>query len=601
MNVSELLIEIIAAKGIEHVFLVPGGGAMHLNDALQRHNLIEAVPLFHEQSAGIAAEYYARDSGRPFGVCMVTSGPGVTNAITALMGAWIESIPVLFISGQAKTSDLVGHSGLRQSGVQEIETIKLVENFCVYAVSLKQSSDFAFEIEQAIGLMSDGRPGPAWIEVPLDIQSQIIKPEAREPNFLQNKSVTSIAPAWYVEHLERLYSNASKPLLYLGHGVRIDGLNSAEPIVGKLEIPTVTTWNALDLLPSSSLYNFGRPGVVAARSANLILQNCDLLICVGTSLNNVLTAYNPKNFAKNAKIVMVDIDEVQLREVKVSVALKIQATAGSFLETFAAFPSHTNVNWLKWCSKVRAKFATEFYADVGSESLTHYRAVKQLSDSLEEGTPIITGSSGLAMEAFYVAFENKVGQRVLHTSGLGSMGYGVPAAIGFKASSKQSKLICLEGDGSLLMNLQDVPRLFCDRKSVALIVMNNRGYASIRATQTGYFNSRFLGTGEEAGITFPSLEAIAALAGIRYRKVTDEYELAAVLDDFNADRIGNILVDVVLRKDESLFPKASAYFDNAGNMHSMPMEDMTPLLSLHTLKQYVHRIDEVSIRARKND
>ena len=316
MNVSDLLIDVLAEFGIEHVFLVPGGGAMHLNDALQRHERVEAVPLFHEQSAGIAAEYYARDSGRSFGVCMVTSGPGVTNAITALMGAWIESIPVLFISGQAKTADLVGDSGLRQSGVQEIETIKLVKEFCVHVTSLEKDSDFTFEITEAIRRMSDGRPGPSWIEVPLDVQSQSIGLEVFNPSFYQKAEwEIPVTEAWE-ERLRSLFSAAERPLLYLGHGVRIDGVDSVENLVGHLKLPTVTTWNALDLLPYHSPYNFGRPGVVAERSANLILQNCDLLICVGTSLNNVLTAYNPDNFAKNARIVMVNIDEVQLREVR---------------------------------------------------------------------------------------------------------------------------------------------------------------------------------------------------------------------------------------------------------------------------------------------
>lgn len=601
MNVSELLIDTLAKYGIEHVFLVPGGGAMHLNDALQRHEGVEAVPLFHEQSAGIAAEYYARDSGRSFGVCMVTSGPGVTNAITALMGAWIESIPVLFVSGQAKTADLVGVSGLRQSGVQEIETIKLVKEFCVYVTSLDKDSDFIFEITEAIRRMSDGRPGPAWIEVPLDVQSQSIGPEVFNPSFYEKAEWEVPVTEACEERLRSLFLAAEKPLLYLGHGVRIDGVDSVENLVGQLELPTVTTWNALDLLPYHSAYNFGRPGVVAERSANLILQNCDLLICVGTSLNNVLTAYNPDKFAKNARIVMVNIDEVQLREVRVNIDLKIQASGQSFLDTLKRITPKKNIQWLEWCREVKEAFANEIYAAPTSQMLTHYKAVKQISDSLEEGAAIITGSSGLAIESFYVAFRNKAGQRVMHTSGLGSMGYGVPAAIGYKASSKQDKFVCIEGDGSLLMNLQDVPRLFCDQKSVALVVLNNGGYASIRATQAGYFDSRFLGTGEEAGIRFPSLESVATLARVSYCKATNERELAALLESFQAGRVGNIMIDVLLTKDEKLFPKASAYFDDGGNMHSMPMEDMTPLLPMDVLKRYVSTIDDVSIRARDYD
>lgn len=600
MNVSELLIDILEAAGIQHVFLVPGGGAMYLNDALARHKVVEAVPLFHEQSAGIAAEYYARDANRKFGVCMVTSGPGVTNAITALMGAWIESIPVLFISGQAKTSDLVRETGVRQAGVQEIETIKLVEKFCVYATSLDHDSDFAAEIHKAISSMSDKRPGPAWIEVPLDIQSKAIDSEASQFKLLQKDNVTSDCSPRYIEHLQTLYSQAKKPLLYVGHGVRIDGIDSVQSMVEELEIPTVTTWNALDLLPSSSPYNFGRPGVVAERSANLILQNCDLLICVGTSLNNVLTAYNPASFAKNAKIIMVNVDEAQLREVKVRIDLSIHENATPFLKALLGLNRSKNNQWLDWCSDVKREFSDELLFDVSSNSLSHYRAVNQLSAHFEEGIPIVTGSSGLAVEAFYVAFKNKSGQRVLHTSGLGSMGYGVPAAIGYKTSVNNSRLICIEGDGSLLMNLQDVPNLFCDKKSVALIVMNNGGYASIRATQSGYFDSRFIGTGEEAGINFPSLEAIAALAGVCYRKVKNEAELSRVLKDFNNDKVGNVLIDVILTKDERLFPKASAYFDAAGNMHSMPMEDMSPLLPLETLEKYVEVIDEISEKVRQD-
>jgi acetolactate synthase I/II/III large subunit len=595
MNVSEKIVELIAQRGVRHVFLVPGGGAMHLNDALIKNEAITPVPLFHEQSAGIAAEYYSRSEDYSFGVCMVTTGPGVTNAITSLMGAWIESVPMLFISGQAKSTDLVGKSGLRQVGVQEVQTLELVRNFTKYAVSIQDCSNVVSEVERALDIMGSGRGGPIWLEVPLDVQSQLVREKEvryRGPPADNSKGFSRDA--------RDLLHEAKRPLLYVGHGVRLDGVTDVEPLVDKLSLPTVTTWNALDLLPAANLFNFGRPGVVAKRSSNMILQKADLVLCVGTSLNNVLTAYSPSTFAQNAKKIVFNIDAAELDNTRVSDAMRIQMPAGQAL-TFIEenFPLDSRDDWIQWCVDLRKEFGKELLlSQEDGSNYSHYAAVDTISRSLPAGMPIITGSSGLAIESFYVAFENKSDQRVMHTSGLGSMGYAVPAAIGYLHATSSPKLVCIEGDGSLMMNLQDVPRLFSFKKPVCLIVMNNRGYASIRATQAGYFDGRYLGTGPESGIDFPSIASIAAMSKVDYIKVTNSESFSKNLSHFCSLSERSLIIDVQLKKDETLYPKCSAYFDALGNIKSMPMEDMTPFLPLSRLKSIMGSVSDVSVNAR---
>ena len=569
---------------------------MHLNDALAREPRITPVPLFHEQSAGIAAEYYARSDESPFGVCMVTTGPGVTNAITALMGAWIESVPVLFVSGQAKTGSLVAESGLRQIGVQEVETLKLVSAFTKYAISLTDETDVTYELEKSLDIMSSGRPGPVWLEVPLDIQpKKCISFERKNYERLSSSPRSND-----LDLVIQLLESAKKPLLYLGHGVRLDGISSVVPMIDHLNIPTVTTWNALDLLPFDHELNFGRPGVVAKRSANIILQAADLVICIGSSLNLILTAYAPESFAKNAKKIIFNIDKAELNKNAVAADCLIEMSASEALSFLTEKYQAASVNdWIHWCSNIRQIFANEIFQtnEVDTE-LSHYIAVKALSDGLPAGIPIVTGSSGLAIESFYVAFENKESQRVLHTSGLGSMGYCVPAAIGFLNAQNCNKLVCVEGDGSLLMNLQDVPRLFSFGTQVCLIIFNNGGYASIRATQNGYFEGRYLGTGPEADINFPSIESIANFGGVRHVTADSYKVLIEHLSDFSLGGDSSLIIDVQVKKDEVLFPKCSPYYDDNGTLLSMPMEDMSPLLPISQLKSIMGNISAASAAAR---
>ena len=367
----------------------------------------------------------------------------------------------------------------------------------------------------------------------------------------------------------------------------------------------MSTWNAMDIFPYDYKGNMGRPGVVAERFSNFAVQNCDLLISIGSRLNNTLTAYNPEGFGKSAKKIIIDIDPNELKLNKMKNTIKICADAKVFIEDLldkCAFSS-LEVDWIDLLERWKLDFSLQKEEKAKkSDYIGHYDAVLSLSKSIPEDRIIVTGSSGLAVEAFYVAFKNKANQRILHTSGLGSMGYAVPAAIGvsFEKRTSENALYCVEGDGSLHMNIQDIGTLKSSGQKVCLIILNNKGYASIRATQKGYFEGRYFGTGPEGGNSFVEMSKLAKLFDYRYLPATSTKEIAAAIQEFEIND-SCVLLDIKIQKNESLYPKSSVYFTEDGKMHSMPLEDMTPLLALDTLKkEMTFELNQASYKARED-
>ena len=600
--IADALIEYFIKQGVSNFFTVPGGGAMYLIDALVKNKYAKGVSCHHEQSAAIAAEYSARLNKKTnYGVCVVTSGPGATNAITGLVGSWLESVPVVYLSGQAKSTDLIGHSGVRQIGVQEVDIVSMVKSCTKYAKTWLPDMDFAKELKIAMDAMMTGRRGPIWIDLPLDVQNTFVN----ENIFKQIDIYNEIGDAKNIgSGIWDLIRQSKRPLLYLGHGVRLSNSNKiAVDVIDSFGVPYVTTWNQMDILPYEHELNFGRPGVVAERYANFAVQNCDLLISIGSRLNNALTAYNPANFAKNATKIIFDIDLNELNINNIPNSIKVQMNARSALNHIKKNAMFENLEngWVEKLRFWKKRYSLENEALISSETLNHYKAIWALSDAIPENRTIITGSSGLAVEAFYVGFKNKHGQRILHTSALGSMGYGVPAAIGAatELSATNNPLYCVEGDGSLHMNLQDIGTLKKANNRVCLIVLNNQGYASIRATQKGYFNERYFGTGKEGDQLFVCLKDVAAMFGYEYIEAKSKQEIKQAVNHFECN-VNHLLVDINVMKDEALFPKASVYFDDGGKMHSMPMEDMAPYIDIDELeKEMFHSLPKISYSLRE--
>jgi acetolactate synthase-1/2/3 large subunit len=603
-RVADYIADFITSLGVRHVFLLPGGGAMHLVDAVGKCPQIETVACLHEQAAAISAEAYARINEN-IGVCMVTTGPGATNAITAVAGAWIESVPLMVISGQVKRADMLRGAPLRQKGVQEVDIICMVRGITKYAVTVERPEDIRSVMEQAAYLARSGRAGPVWIDVPLDVQGAPIDPASLPPWRAAVPSPSDATFTREIEQLQHLLSQAQRPLILAGHGVRLSGAAKLfRELAEKHGIPVVTTWNALDLLPYDHPLLVGRPGVVALRAPNFAIQNCDLLIVVGSRLDNIITAYNPRGFARNAQKIMVDVDRNEIDKLDMDIALPIEADAGAFLRAWqtSAIPEHPE--WSVWktrCTDWKLRYPVNDGASFpASGPISHYQLMDALSTAIPADTLVSTGSSGLAIEAFYTVFRNKPGQRVFLTSGLGAMGYGLPAAIGACFANERKPMVAIESDGSLQLNIQELATMRAFDLPICLVILNNDGYASIRNTQRNYFKGRYVGTGPEAGLLLPDLEKVAATYDLPFLRISDAAELHDKLQWAMAQP-RPLLVDVRLVSDEALTPKVAALPQPDGSMLSMPLEDMSPLLPLEQMRaEMPSGLSEASLAARRN-
>lgn len=613
-RVADWVVRRIADEGVGHIFLLPGGGAMHLNDAITLEPRVHGVVCQHEQACGIAAEAYGRtgSSNNPgFGVAMVTSGPGATNVITPVVGAWIDSVPMLVISGQAKRGDLVGNRDIRQGGVQEVDIVKMVSSVTKYAVTVMDPLLIEEHLETALSLMRSGRPGPVWIDIPLDVQAAPFRsPDVRvtsvahcsadeSPRADLSSGCLTVETA---EETVMMLSRAQRPLLLAGHGVRVSGAaKTLRDLIETMQIPCVTTWNALDLLPFEHALNIGRPGVVATRAANFAVQNCDFLLSIGARLDNVVTGYNLKGFARSAKKIVVDIDKSELaNKSELPNATFVHSDAKVFVDALRSIAKPLDIgDWRDRCVSWKSRYPlNEGVTFPKRGEISHAHFVSVLSDVAPPDCLIATGSSGLAVEFFYAGFENKEGQRIFLTSGLGSMGYGLPAAVGACLGNSSMPVIAVESDGSLQLNIQELATVCSLSLPICLIVMNNGGYSSIRNTQRNYFDSRYLGSGPSSGLQLPSIKRLADVYGLKYLEAADSSNLRRVL----LKAIGSpipVIVNVALITDEALGPKCSAIPQADGSMLSMPLEDMTPLLSLEKLgEEMIVPLSETSFLSR---
>ena len=586
VRLSDWLMSRLADLGVREVFLLPGGGAMHLNDGLACEHRLVPVPCHHEQACGIAAEAWGRVAGK-FGVAMVTTGPGATNIITPVAGAWIESVPMLVISGQVKRADLLRERPLRQGGVQEVDIVPIVRSITKYAVTVHDPATIRYHLERALHQMQDGRPGPVWLDIPLDIQAAQIDPAELTGYTPEAKTLPDLGDA--MQRTLALLSAAERPLILAGHGVRLAGAAKRFlALAENLNIPVTTTWNALDLIPWQHPLCVGRPGVVALRAANFAVQNCDLLISIGCRLDNIITAYNPRGFARAARKIVVDVDAAEVAKLDMDIDLRLAVDAGTFIDSLAA---HTKAlrapdrsPWHRRCADWKQRYAVgegqPFHTD---GPISHYHFVSALSDAAPPDTLVSTGSSGLGVEAFYTVFRNKPGQRVFLTSGLGAMGYGLPAAIGACLASNRRPMIAVESDGSLQLNLQELATLKAQNLPICLVIMNNGGYCSIRNTQRNYFQERYLGIDPQSGLWLPDLERVAAVYDLPFRRIVNASSIDAGLSEALA-LPRPCLIDVRLMENETLAPKSAAIPQPDGSMMSMPLEDMSPLLPLEQLR-----------------
>ena len=601
IRVADYIAQFIAKKGVKDFFLLPGGGAMYLVDALGNYDGLNFVACHHEQTASIAAEAYSRITEN-FGVTLVTTGPGATNAITGIVGAWIESVPMMVISGQVKRADLIGERKIRQGGVQEVDIISLVSTHTKYAVTIDDPLKIKYYLEKAYFKMMDGRKGPVWIDVPLDVQASMINSDelvGYVPDDIEiNNNYEQIS------QLIDLINSAKRPLILAGHGIRLSGATTIfKNLIEKLKIPVVSTWNAMDLIEHDNIYFAGKPGTVALRSGNFTIQNCDLLISIGSRLDNIVTAYNQERFAKNAKKVMIDIDLNEIDNCKIEFELTIESDAKKFLqslnENISKVKNICRRVWIEKCNFLKNKYTINYENDfTQNNELSHFQFADILSRELKGGEIISTGSSGLGLEALYVAFNIKKDQRIFLTSGLGAMGYGLPAAIGTCIANNKQPIVAVESDGSFQLNIQELAILKGQNLPILLFIMDNSGYASIRNTQRNYFAERYVATGEEGNLHMPDIAKVCKAYEIDSLIVNTEDELVNSIKEFD-ELIKPKVVIVKLLANETLQPKSAAIPQEDGTIISMPLEDMSPLLPIKELEEnMMFELDEISYKVR---
>jgi acetolactate synthase-1/2/3 large subunit len=595
MRVADYLMDRLVAIGVQQVFFLPGGGAMHLNDALALQTRLEPVLCLHEQACGIAAEAAGKLLSRPTAV-LVTSGPGATNVVTATLAAWLDSTPVIFLSGQVKSADLKTGTKLRMLGVQEADIVSMVAGITKAAVTLLKAEDVAYQFDRLEYLALSGRRGPVWLEVPLDIQATEVEVEGlRRWCPPAPDSVLGLA-AQVVQALAMLAA-AERPVIVAGSGVRLAGGEALfRTFFESLGVPVCTSWLGMDLIEDKHPLYAGRPGSIAPRWANFALQNADLVFCIGCRLDMAMTAYAHDRFARGARKIMVDIDAAEIDKMRMQVDLPIVADAKAFLvaanQTMRSSKPPACQSWLDQIARWKEQYPLlqpEHRTNDGPLSMYHFTDV--LSEHLAEGDVIATGAAGFAVELFLLALRLKRGQRCFHNRGTGSMGFGVPAAIGACVAAGRSRTICIEGDGGLQMNVQELATLAAMQLPVKCFIINNQGYASIRASQRGYFN-RVLGADASSGLLLPSLEKLADAYAIRYMKIDSAEHLA---EQFDQALAGDkpLLCEVVVLAEEPRIPRVATRKGANGTMESSPLEDLFPFLDREELRRnmYIPVID----------
>ena len=595
MKLSDYVFQFVAEKGVKHVFLVTGGGAMHLNASLAQEKRIEAICNSHEQASAMGAEAYAKVVN-DLGVCLVTTGPGGTNAITGVAGAWLDSTPTLFLSGQVKRPDRMFDAntgeplGMRQLGVQEVDIVSIVKPITKYAKTILDPLDIRYELEKADWLALNGRPGPVWLDIPLDVQAAPIpEPETLrgfdpgEHEAAQRNEKLEFEVARVVEELAK----SSRPLLFVGNGTRLARAEAQFTELRELlGIPTVATWCAADLVPSDVPNFVGRPGNVAARGANFALQNCDLLLVLGARLDMAITGYAPQNLARAAHKVAVDIDAAELAKLAPHLQQPVVADCRAFLDELlkqlkAAKQPLDHGRWAGWnarCADWKTRYAVVTEEHRKPEGLVSiFNLAEVIGTESKQEDKLVSGSSGSGIEIFLLACPTRTGQRIFHTAGLGSMGYGLPMSIAVCIGAGRKQTILVDGDGGFQFNIQELETVRRLNLPLKMFVLNNDGYASIRASQQAYFGSPQIGADKATGLTVPDLSKIATSYGIPARVIHDQSNLREEVREILATQ-GPVLVDVRVIPDEVRAPRLQSYQKPDGSFVSKPLEDMFPFL-----------------------
>lgn len=596
IRVADYIADVLVENGIHHVFSVTGGGAMHLNDGLGHKEGLTCIYNHHEQACAIAAESYARINNQMAAVC-VTTGPGGTNAITGVLGGWLDSIPMLILSGQVRYDTTVRSTGLniRSYGDQEFDIVKMVSHITKYAWMVTDPADIRYCLEKALYLAKTGRPGPVWLDIPLNVQGAYIETERLrgfDPKEEEKDTVPKVTDELAKEIIAKI-RKAKRPVLNAGNGIRIAG--AAEVflrVVEKLGIPVVTGWNSIDLIYDTHPLYTGRAGIMGDRAGNWAVQNSDLLLSIGSRLSIRQVGYQYQSWARAAYTIIEDVDQEELKKPDLHVDMPVWADAKDLLEALernleekvTEEEKKDQQEWIRCCQNWKKSYPVVQEKHIAQNGAVNvYAFIGKLSSLLPENKITVVGNGSACVVGSH-AYEIKRGQRFIINSAVASMGYDLPAAIGACIASGEQDMICITGEGSIQMNLQELQTIIHHRLPIKIFVINNGGYHSIRQTQKNFFGEPLVGIGKDSGdLSFPSMEKLAWAYGYPYQKINDNYKLEEIEKTLQVQ--GPAICEVFVDTQQKFEPKCASKRLEDGSMVSAPLEDLAPFLSEEELKQ----------------
>ena len=590
IKVSDFIFQHLVEKyGIKYCFLVTGGGAMHLNDSIGHTKGLKYICNHHEQASAIAGEGYYRACGH-LAVTCVTTGPGGTNAITGVLGQYLDSIPGLYISGQIKTSTYkhtYPYLNLRQLGDQEADIVSMVTPITKYAKTIYNPLDVKYELDKAIAIALDGRPGPVWLDVPLDVQGATVDETQFKEFDPAMEIIDPVKHALVDEQIKQLIEKikaAKSPVIYVGNGVRLakrekEFITLAE----KLNVPVVTAISGSDIIWHDHKLCFGKPGICGDRIGNIMVQNSDLLIVMGTRLSIRQVSYAYDLLAPKAFKVMVDIDLAEMQKPTLNIDMPIHVNLSEFIDKMLVALEGENElpkfeKWIEWGRNIEGKIPTLFDDNPDCEGYANsYKFADELFKQLHDGDVVVTGN-GTAYTCTYQVMQVNKGVRVFANQGCAAMGYGLPASIGACVSNEKGKTVCVTGDGSIQMNIQELQTIVTYKLPLKLFVLENESYLAIKTTQKAFFQGHFTGSNPASGVVCPDLKRIAEAYGIPFVRVSSNEALESTIKEvLNAD--GAMICEVKMNPEQTLFPKSASFMDKkTGKMSSAPLEKMAPFM-----------------------
>jgi acetolactate synthase I/II/III large subunit len=587
IKLSDYVIDFVARAGVKHIFMLAGGGCMHLADSVGRAQNLEYVCCLHEQACAFAAEAYAEYTNH-LGAALVTTGPGGTNTVTGVAAAWIEGASCLFLSGQAKRADLIGTSGVRSMGPQEVDIVSIVRPITKYAKTVLDPQSIRYELEKAVHIATSGRRGPVWLDIPLDVQATMVEESTLE-GFIPDagESATAGLRAQVAQAIE-LINRAERPVLFLGNGVRAAAnADLVSRLIDELQIPVLLTWKVVDLLPEDHACYAGRPGAIGQRGANFTQQNADCIVVLGARLDLPQIAFRQENFAPGATKILVDVDSAEIAKFRMKIDVPVCADAAAFIGEFLRQSGkRTNTDHSAWVKRTRdwqRQYPVVLPEYASTEGIVNvYTLMDVLSEELAADDLLVPGSSGPCSDIFMQAFRIKAGQRVVNAPGLGAMGTGLPGTIGACLASGGRRTICVNGDGGFQLNIQELETVCRLKLPIKYFVLCNGGYASIMTAQRTHFQGRYAGSEPGSHLTLPNLMPVAEAYGIRAIEIHDHNDLrSGIREALTSD--GPVVIAVHTAPDQPVAPRATSIMRADGTMVSRPMEDMWPLLDREEL------------------